>query len=237
MMQIRGDGRAAARDLHVKLRESTRHPTVTSAGGVGRERGSRTAGGRHSMIKTTSPRSPEGPSHVLLTPSATHSIVELHVRRLRYFIGLLQTGYRQALRPDPLPRSLRAERIALGIDVPELDAVPLWSTTRTDGAVAIPFVEFIITQIDLTLERIADDSGPAGSLAVDDLILVRGTLRRVLQMASPGLATRALDLPRLGDIFLPRGVIEEVCGPRGLLSVIARESETLLAVGSVGPAH
>jgi len=198
------------------------------------------------MIKTTSPRSPEGPSHVVLTPShggfedasrATHSIVELQVRRLRYFIGLLETGYRQAQRPDPLPRSLRAERIALGIDVPELDAVPLWSTTRADGAVAIPFVEFIIVQICRTLERIADDAGSAGSLAVEDLILARGTLRRVLEIASPGLATRAPDLPRLGDIFLPRELIEEVCGPMGLLSVIARESETLLAIESVRPGH
>jgi len=163
--------------------------------------------------------------------------LELHIRRLRYFMDLLETGYHHALHPDPLPRSLRADRIALGIDVPELDAVPLWSVKRRDGAVAIPFVEFIVTQISRTLEAIADDAGLSGSAAGEDLILARGTLRRVLEQASPGSATAAPDLPRLGDIFLSGEILDEVCGPRGLLQTIAGQCEALLATELVRPGH
>jgi len=170
-------------------------------------------------------------------PKAAHTPLELHVRRLHYFMDLLETGYRHALHPDPLPRSLRAERIALCIDVPELDTVPLWSVKRADGAVAIPFVEFIVIQICRTLEAIADGAGLSGSAAGEDLVLARGTLRRVLEQASPGSATAAPDLPRLGDIFLSRDLLEEVCGPKGLLWTIAGQCEALLAVESTRPGH
>ena len=169
--------------------------------------------------------------------TGAHPPLELHVRRLRYFMDLLETGYRHALLPDPLPLSLRAERIALGINVPELDTVPLWSVKRSDGAVAIPFVEFIVTQICTTLEATADEAGLSGSAAGEELVLARGTLRRVLEHASPGSATAAPDLPRLGDIFLSRDLLEQVCGPRGLLGAIAGQCEALLAVESVRPGH
>jgi hypothetical protein len=197
------------------------------------------------MIKSTLPESSEGRFQAFPTPpggrfeerpKSVHSPLELHVRRLHYFMDLLETGYRHALQPDPLPRSLRAERIALGIDVPELDTVPLWSVKRADGAVAIPFVEFIVTQICRTLEAIADDAGLSGSATGEELVLARGTLRRLLEQASPGSAT-APDLPRLGDIFLTRDLLEEICGPGGLLRTIAGQCEALLTVEAVRPGH
>ena len=166
-----------------------------------------------------------------------HSPLELHVRRLRYFMDLLETGYRQALLPDPLPLSLRAERVALGIDVPELDTVPLWSVKRSDGAVAIPFVEFIVTQICRSLGATADEAGLSGSAAGEELILARGALRCILEQASPGSATAAPDLPRLGDLFLSRDLLEEVCGPKGVLEAITGQCEALLAVEPVRPGH
>jgi hypothetical protein len=199
------------------------------------------------MIKSTLPGSPEGHYRAVPSPPpggrfedrprAAHSALELHVRRLHYFMDLMETGYRHALQPDPLPRSLRADRIALGIDVPELDAVPLWSVRRADGAVAIPFVEFIVMQISRTLGSIADDAGLSGSPSGEDLLLARGTLRRVLEQASHGSATAAPDLPRLGDIFLTAEILDEVCGPGGLLRTIAGQCESLLAVESVRPGH
>jgi len=201
---------------------------------------------RKFMIKSTLPGNPEG--HLQSIPSLpggrfedrprpVHFRLELHVRRLRYFMDLLESGYRYALLPDPLPLSLRAERIALGIDLPELDTVPLWSVTRADGAVAIPFVEFIVTQICRTLETIADEAGLAGTAAGEDLVLARGTLRRILEQGSPGSATAAPDLPRLGDIFLPRDLLDEVCGPEGLLRTIAGQCEMLLAAEPVRRGH
>ena len=199
------------------------------------------------MIKSTHPGSPGDQFQVVPKPppgsrfehrpKPVHSALELHVRRLHYFMDLLETGYRHALQPDPLPRSLRAERIALGIDVPELDTVPLWSVKRADGAVAIPFVEFIVAQISRTLEAIADAAGLSGSATGEDLVLARANWRRVLEQASPGSATAAPDLPRLGDIFLSRELLEGVCGPKGLLGTIAAQCEALLAVESVRPGH
>src|SRR3989454_6279886 len=169
--------------------------------------------------------------------TGTHSPLELQVRRLRSFMDLLESGYRYALLPDPLPLSLRAERVALGIDLPELDTVRLWSVKRADGAVAIPFVEFIVTQICRTLEAIADGAGLAGSPVGEDLVLAGGALRRVLEQTSPGSATAAPDLPRLGDLFLSRDLLEEICGPRGLLPAIAGQCEALLAVEPVRSGH
>lgn len=166
----------------------------------------------------------------------THSTLELQVRRLRYFMDLLETGYRQALQPDPLPHSLRAERIALGIDVPELDTVPLWSVKRADGAVAVPFIEFIIVEICGTLASIAEEAGLAATPAGEDLVVARRALRRVLEQASHGCAT-APDLPRLGDIFLPQSVLEEVCGDAGLLVALSRQCAALLSVDALRVGH
>jgi hypothetical protein len=198
------------------------------------------------MIKSTLPGNPESQFQAVATPPAgrfedrpkpLHSPLELRVRRLHYFMDLLETGYRHALQPDPLPHSLRAERIALCIDVPELDTVPLWSVKRGDGSVSIPFVEFIVTQICRTLEAIADEAGLSGSPVGEDLVLARATLRRVLEQASHGSATAAPDLPRLGDIFLSRDLLEGICGAKGLLGRIAGQCEALLAVESVRPGH
>jgi len=199
------------------------------------------------MIKSTFPGNPEGHFQSIPSPlpgsrfedhpRPIHSPLELHVRRLRYFIDILESGYRYALLPDPLPLSQRAERIALGIDLPELDTVPLWSVTRADGAVAIPFIEFIVTQISRTLEAVADEAGLSGSAAGEELVLARGSLRRILEQGSPGSATSAPDLPRLGDIFLPRDLLDAVCGPEGLLRTIAGQCETLLAAEPVRPGH
>jgi len=199
------------------------------------------------MIKSTLPGSPEAEFRAVPAPppggrfeerpKAAHSPLELHVHRLHYFMDLMKTGYRHALLPDPLPRSLRAERIALGIDVPELDTVPLWSVKRGDGSVAIPFVEFIVTQICRTLEAIAGNAGLTGSPAGEDLVLARATLRRLLEQASPGSATAPPDLPRLGDIFLSREILEEICGDKGLLAKIARQCDALLTMESARPGH
>ena len=199
------------------------------------------------MIKSILPVAPEGrfqPVPALATvgrleerASTVHSPLELHVRRLHYFMDLLETGFRHALQPDPLPRSLRAERIALGVDLPELDTVPLWSVKRADGAVAVPFVEFIVAEISKTLQTIAEEAGLAGSAEGDDLVLARTGLRRVLEQASPGSATASPDLPRLGDIFLSRTLLDEVCGPGGILKTVARQCEMLLAVEWTRPGH
>ncbi|HEU4402098.1 MAG TPA: hypothetical protein VFT43_08330, partial [Candidatus Polarisedimenticolia bacterium] len=94
----------------------------------------------------------------------------IHLRRLYYYLELLAAGYRHALKPEPLVRSLRAERIALGIDLPELDTVPLWSVRRQDGSMSIPFIEFILGQIGDSLESFCGTVETAPPQAIEKLM-------------------------------------------------------------------
>jgi len=68
------------------------------------------------MIKSTLPGNPEGHFQSIPSPRSgrfedhprpVYSPLELHVRRLRYFMDLLESGYRYALLSDPLPFSQR----------------------------------------------------------------------------------------------------------------------------------
>jgi hypothetical protein len=167
--------------------------------------------------------------------ASVHSQTELLVRRLRYYAGLLQAGYRHALRPDPLPRSLRAERIALGIDLPELDTVPLWSARRDDGALAVPFIEFILAQIAETLEtlaRSAEDDPRAGE-AFD---AARREVLAAQEQIDPASGPRPA-LPRLRDLYLQEGFMQDLCGPGGILERQRELCEALLLAHSPAAGH
>ncbi len=163
------------------------------------------------------------------------SSVDFHVRRLRYFLDLLDEGYHQALRPDPTSRSMRVERIALGIDQPELDTVPLWSMRRHDGAVSIPFIEFILWHVGQTLHALCDDIGEDRREAAR-LRESRGMLLDALDRISPpGEGGRSV--PRHHDILIPEGLMRELCGPEGLLGGIARQCDAIAALRPRGEGH
>ena len=160
-----------------------------------------------------------------------HSPAEVNLRRLRYFIDLLETGFRHALRPDPQASSLRAERIALGIDSAELDSVPLWSACRRDGTVSIPFIEFIANEIDRSIEVFAENIKSEAPSAVGELRSRARALHLLLEKA--GLRMNEVPvLPRLGDVFLSRDVLSEICGPPGVLQPIVRQCEETLMAGA-----
>ena len=156
-----------------------------------------------------------------------HAHVRLSMRRMRYYRDLLAAGYRHALSPDPQSRSLRAERIALGIDLPELDTVPLWSARRADGMISIPFVEFLLAQICQALDEMRADPGLASHEAEEDLAAARRALAAVLSRSSAG-SEPAPSLPRLSDVYLSQGVLEQLCRDSGLLDQIVRRCEAVL---------
>jgi hypothetical protein len=151
----------------------------------------------------------------------------LRFRKLRYFHSLLEAGYRSALRPDPLPRSLRPERIALGIDLPELDTVPLWAARRDDGTISIPFVEYILGQIGVLLADFERELGPVPVREAAELVENRRKLRRVLTALDPE-GQDARDLPRLSDLFLSETTLCDLCGTAGLMQRIVTQCEELL---------
>lgn len=164
-----------------------------------------------------------------------HSSSELHFHRLRYFIDLLIAGYRQAQRPDPMPRSLRGERIALGIDLPELDTVPLWTVRRDDGMVAIPCVVYILDQargsLDLFCREEDHDLSGEGHVGA-----CRAALDKALVEARGGSKTDPAG-PRLHDVFLPGDLLDKLCASGGLLERAVRDCEAILAREAAGVRH
>lgn len=135
----------------------------------------------------------------------------LELRRLRYFRDLLCTAWRHACGGSDPHVTLRTERLALAIELPELDAVMLWSHRAGDGTIALPFVEYLVSQLRLA----------AATLAGRDETLRRRAgrpLRQLLRMLSE---RRDLDaghdaLPRLRDVFLPEEWLGRICAPGGL---------------------
>lgn len=165
-----------------------------------------------------------------------HTDSELLLRRLRFYVDLLDTGYHQALRPDPLSRCLRAERIALGIDLPELDVVPLWSVRGRDGSVSVPFVEFILAQIAealdaLSIEASASDPQAAAEISATSEAVV-ATMRATRSGGMP-LQT----LPRLHDVYLPSSTLEALCGRDGRLAATVQLCERSLLLEGAGIEH
>ena len=151
------------------------------------------------------------------------------LRRLRYFHGLLIDGFAAAQSAN-LPRgTLRSERIALGIDRPELDAVALWVARRDDGTVAIPFIEYLLGQFIGSLEMFLADLADTGAAA--DVTTLSTALEVTLKEANRR-GEKALAVPQLGDSFLPAEFLERMCGREGLLDRALRQCERLL-----GEAH
>jgi hypothetical protein len=167
-----------------------------------------------------------------------HTVAEMHFHRLRYFIELLAAGYRQALRPDPMPRSLRGERIALGIDLPELDTVPLWSMRRDDGSVAIPCIEFILDEARRNLEMFSREDEPEPGQDEQDIVAdCRAALKRALLAARAGGTAGPSGVPHLEDAFMPGSLLDELCSIGGLLEKAVRRCEATLATETSGVRH
>ncbi len=164
------------------------------------------------------------------------SEVDLHSRRLRYFLDLLEEGYHQALRPDPLSRSMRVERIALGIDLPELDTVPLWSVRREDGAVSIPFIEFILWQAGETLHALCGAAEEEAAAGAQELRESHRALTEALDGIRP-TGQGSPSIPRHRDIFVAESTLRDLCGPSGLLGRIARQCDALSALKPRGLDH
>jgi len=163
----------------------------------------------------------------VLTPA------RLMLPRMRYYVELLTAGYRQAVRPEALPRCLRAERIALGIDLPELDAGPLWAACGPDLTVSIPFADFVLGRIHHILGRFVECLPSADREVGSDLWKGCLEYRRILE----GLKIEDAgpdNLPRLEDCRLPQPSIDRLCGPGGLLFSILEDCERVLWLETVG---
>jgi len=134
----------------------------------------------------------------------------IQLRRLRYYRDLLLQGFESTVSPDRPASTLRQERLALGIDHPELDAVALWSVRCGDGTVAIPFIEYILARAReaATTFRRKDEDGELAR----ELERLDETLFAIAPAGGPVPA-----LPRLEDVYVPEEDVAHLCGSGGIL--------------------
>lgn len=149
----------------------------------------------------------------------------LALRRLRYFHALLTDGFTASQSAELPSGTMRSERIALAIDRPELDAVSLWATRRDDGAVAIPFIEYLLGQFIGSLDSFLADLADPGAAA--EVATLATALELALKEANRR-GVQALAVPQLGDSFLPGPLLERICGREGLLDRTVQRCEDLL---------
>jgi hypothetical protein len=140
------------------------------------------------------------------------------LRRLQFYRDLLRLGFEGTIWPDRASRTLRGERQALGIDLPELDLVALWATRCGDGRVSIPFIEYLLAQAKDTAVRFlpADASGAIG------IQLAR--LDEAIRTIVPG-GVETTDLPRLDDLFLLEYDAVRLCGLGGVIDQLHHACE------------
>jgi hypothetical protein len=112
------------------------------------------------------------------------------------------------------------ERLALGIDWPELDAVALWSVRCGDGTIAIPFIEYILARArDAAVKFGAECRGDALARAIDELdVAVAG----IVPAGGPPTS-----LPRLEDVYVPEEAIAHLCNKGGILDRVVECCEAL----------
>lgn len=150
-------------------------------------------------------------------------VAMLALRRLHFHRDLLRLGFEGTVWPDRASRTLRNERLALGIDLPELDLVAVWATRCGDGRVSIPFIEYLLMQVRATAARF---------LAVDGERAIASQLGLVdaaLEALAPG-GPPADGLPRLEEVFITESEAVSLCGSGGLVDrLVARCEERLLA--------
>jgi len=140
------------------------------------------------------------------------------LRRLQFYRDLLRLGFEGTIWPDRASRTLRGERLALGIDLPELDLVSLWAVRCGDGRVSIPFIEYLLARSRETAARFL----PADATGAIGVRLAR--LDEAMQTVVPG-GVVACGLPRLGDVFLSEFDAVSVCGLGGVVDQLHHACE------------
>ncbi|MCI0408395.1 MAG: hypothetical protein L0191_07510 [Acidobacteria bacterium] len=156
------------------------------------------------------------------------------LNRMRYFHDLLEQGYRHAQQPGEDPDTLRTLRVSLGISLPELDLVPLWSRRAQDGTISIPFIDFLLDQFLESLERFRGDLREAPRARA--MLRENPTSSGTNQWARAGHPAPT-SLPILEDRFLSEAMLARLCGPRGVLDRILRRCENSISEGGAASAR
>jgi hypothetical protein len=153
----------------------------------------------------------------------------LALRRLNFYRDLLRLGFEGTIWPDRSSRTLRTERLALGIEHPELDLVAVWAARCGDGRVSIPFIEHLLVRArDIAAHFLPLDE--THTLA-SQLALIDEALLAIAPEGRP-----ADDLPRLGEVFIDEREAVRLCGVGGVVDRLLGQCEDRLLgwIGRIG---
>jgi hypothetical protein len=134
-------------------------------------------------------------------------VLAIDLSGLRYLRDLLGFGMKHALDPRLSIDTLRSQRLAAGIDLPELDVVPVWACQEPGGLVGLPFLELVLDEpVFDTCAHLTHEKGAQARATAREILWLRSELRaRAESSAIP-----------VGPVqFLPLEDVERVCGRAG----------------------
>lgn len=140
-------------------------------------------------------------------------VLAIDLAPLRYLRDLLRLGVKHALDPRLSVDTLRTQRLAAGIELPELDTVPVWACSEASGRVGIPFLDLVLDEVLARAESVFDT---CAHLTRERGAQARVTAREIAALRARLAARDGIDPSAVGPIrFLPIEDVERVCGRAG----------------------
>ncbi|MFN7955945.1 MAG: hypothetical protein U0610_29800 [bacterium] len=165
--------------------------------------------------------------HATSCDALARSLLAIDMAPFRYLRRLLITARSRALDGRRPVEILRGERIAAGIDHPELDVSTVWACRGSDENVGIPFLELILDEL-LSRAAAAQEAcaaaAPRRAQAVHGVVVEIAGLREELARRVAGGGRRAEPLT-----FVDASVLEGICGPAGTLALLVSEVQQMRA--------
>lgn len=140
-------------------------------------------------------------------------VLAIDLAPMRYLRDLLRLGVKHAIDPRLTVDTLRTQRLAAGVDLPELDTVPIWACCEATGRVGIPFLDLVLDEVLSRAEVVFDT---CAHLTRERGAQARLTAREIAVLRARLVSREGTDPSPVGPIrFLPVEDVERVCGRAG----------------------
>ncbi len=154
-------------------------------------------------------------------------VLAIDLSPLRYLRDLLALGVKRARDPRLPLETLRTQRIGAGIDLAELDTVPLWASQRVDGSIALPFLELVLdevlTRADRVLQTCAQLTHGSGAAARITALEIAALRRQIVESARIDPES-AHSFP-----YLPLEEVARVCAHGGAVTRLVEQCQQIRA--------
>lgn len=140
-------------------------------------------------------------------------VLAIDLAPMRYLRDLLRLGVKHAIDPRPTADTLRAQRLAAGVELPELDTVPVWACSEANGRVGIPFLDLVLDEVLARAEIVFDT---CAHLTRERGAQARVAAREIAALRARLASREGTDPSPVGPIrFVPLEDVERVCGRAG----------------------